>query len=141
MKKDWYSPGEIRWTVHQVLWVIRNLGSIQLGHWPQEASNYIDTQSIMGGRYKTTFETAIDVSAEITDRLEKCGPDGLILLAIECWGLSDDSLAKYFSMPIWSIRKRRKLALGYVASGPARRWLDTKKRKAESYKDYRQRKK
>ena len=90
---------------------------------------------------KAPFETAADYYIEITSRLERCGTDGLILEALESWGKSPSSLTSYFGMPEWSIRKRRKSALGYVASGPARRWHNTKKRKAEEYKDFKRRKK
>jgi len=135
---DWYSPGEIRFTIRQTLWLIQNLGSLEYGHYPTDASNYIDTGGKKGGR-KAPFETAADYYIEITDRLEKCGIDGLILEAIEAWGKSDESMAKYLNMPVWSIRKRAKSALGYVASGPGRRWHNSKKRAGESYPDFKKR--
>jgi len=137
MTDKWYSPGEIRFTVRQSLWLIRNLGSLQDGHYPAEVSNYIDT----GGRKsrKAPFETAADYYAEITDRLERCGIDGLILISIEAWGMSIASLSKYFNRPEWSIMRSRKTALGYVGSGPVRRWHTTKKRSGESYQDFKRR--
>ncbi len=138
-QKDWYSPGEIRFTIRETLWLIQNLEILRIGHYPPEASNYIDTGGRARGN-KSPFETASDYYIEITDRLEQCGQDGLILEAIEGWGKSEESMAKYLKLPVWSIRKRAKSALGYVASGPARRWHDTKKRPAESYQDFRRRK-
>ena len=139
-QKDWYSPGEIRFTVRQTRWLVQNLGSLQHGHYPSDASNYIDIGGAKSGRHKAPFETAADYYIEITARLEKCGVDGLILEAIEAWGKSEESLAKYLSMPLWSIRKRAKKALGYVASGPARRWHNTPKRKGETYQQFKLRK-
>lgn len=74
-------------------------------------------------------------------------PDGLILEAIECWGKSLESLAKYFRVEVWSIRKRRSRALGYVASGPDRRWHNTHnkdgklKREAQTYQEFKRRRK
>ncbi len=138
-QKDWYSPGEIRFKVREALWLIRNLGSLENGHWPPDASNYVDTLSRKGGRHKAPFETAADYYIEITARLEKCGQDGLILEAVESWGKTEASMAKYLGMPEWSIRKRAKSALGYVASGPVRRWHETEKRKAESYQEFKRR--
>ena len=138
-RKDYYSPGEIRFTVQQALWLIRNLETLRSGQpWPPEASNYIDIPGTRSGL--APFETPILYAVEIEDRLEKCGEDGLILEAIESWGKSTESMAKYLKMPEWSIKKRRKAALGYVASGPARRWHNTKKRKAETYQDFKKRK-
>ena len=140
--KDWYSPREIRFTRRQCLWLIRNLPSLREGYWPPEASTYTDLPgSKKTGKHKAYFETPIDYAVEISSRMEKCGIDGLILLAIECWGESEASLAKYLRMPEWLVRKRYKRALAYVASGPARRWHDTKKRKGESYQEFKRRKK
>lgn len=136
---DWYSPGQVRFTVKQTLWLIRNLGSLRDGHWPPEASSYIDITGKSSGRHKAPFATPIEYAAEVETRLEKCGLDGLILEAIECWGKTTASMASYLRMPEWSIRKRRKTALLYVASGPARRWHNTKKRIAETYQDFKKR--
>ena len=143
--KEWYSPGEIRFTVQQALWLIRSLGSLRGGTWPPDASNYIDIPGTKSRRNRAPFATPIEYAAEIESRLEKCVvdriPDGLILEAIECWGKTPESLATYLALEVWSIMKRRKAALGYVASGPARRWHNTKKRKAESYQHFKKRKK
>lgn len=139
--KDWYSPGEIRFTVQQALWLVRSLGNLRGGNWPPDASNYIDIPGSKSRRNRAPFVTPIEYAAEIEARLEKCGLDGLILEAIECWDKSTESMANYLRMPEWSIRKRRKTALGYVASGPARRWHNTKKRKGETYQDFKKRRK
>lgn len=143
MAKDiWFSPGAIKFTRRQALWLIQNLGILRGGFWPPEASSYIDIPigKKTAGR-KAPFETPVEYAAEIESRMERCRVDGLILLAIECWDESVASLANYLEMPEWSVRKRRKNALDYVASGPARRWHDTKKRKGESYQEFRIRRK
>lgn len=140
MAKDFYAPKEIWFSRQQVLWLIRDLPTLRGGYWPAEASNYIDISGKKTGRRKAPFITAAECYIEISARLEKCGIDGLILLAIECWGESEASLAKYLRMPEYSIRKRRKSALGYVASGPVRRWHTIKKRKGETYQEFKLRK-
>lgn len=137
MTKDWYSPGEIHFTRDTALWLIRNIAYIKREvEWPPEASSYIDNFINKSSSHKAPFITPIEAVAEITDRLEKCGLDGLILLAIEGWGESESSMAAYFRKPEWTIRKRYKQALRYVASGPARRWHTTKKRQGETYDDF-----
>jgi len=117
------------------------MGSLQYGSYPSDASNYTDMGGNRSGGHKAPFVTGADFYIEITDRLEKCGEDGLILEAIEAWGKSPEAMGKYLHKPLWSVLKRRRLAHGYVASGPARRWLKTPKRKAESYQEYKRRKK
>ena len=142
MAKDFYLPREIYFTRQQACWVIQNLGSLRAGYWPPEASSYTDIP--IGKRTpgrQAPFITPIECAAEITARMEKCGIDGLILLAIECWGESEEALAKYLGMSERSVRRGYKKALYYVASGPDRRWHDTRKRKGESYQEFRIRRK
>lgn len=140
--KDFYSPGEIWFSRQQTLWLIRNLPTLRGGYWPVEDSSYIDIPlGKKSVKHKAYFETPIEYAAEIEARLEHAGVDGLILEAIECWGKSVASLSKHFGKPEWVIWKRRKKALGYVASGPCRRWHDNPKRKAESYQDFKGRQK
>ncbi len=130
-EKDWYAPREIRFTRPTTRWLIRNLGCLQSGYWPPEASNYIDMPGT--GSKSAYFETPIQYAVEIEQRMEKCGEDGLILLAIYCWEMTLDSLARYFRKPSWVIRDKSKNALDYVASGYNRRWHNTAKRKAVDY--------
>ena len=140
--KDWYAPREVQFSLRSALWLLHNLGSLREGHWPVEESGYTDLPSIQKkGGGKAPFVTPVEFAAEITRRLERCRVDGLILLAIECWGESEESLAKYLRMPEWSIRRRARRALAYVASGPAARWQDTKKRKGETYQEFKARRK
>ncbi len=135
MAKDFYSPGEIWFTRPTALWLVQNLGTLGAGRWPSDASNYIGIPG-KKSQHKAYFETPIEYAAEIEDRLEQCGIDGLILEALESWGKSEESLAKYFGLQVWSIRKRANRALNYVASGQARRWHDTKNRGGISYREW-----
>ena len=135
MQQEWYAPREIKFNRRTALWLIQNLGTLLSGHWPPEASNYVDIFAKRTAR-RAAFTTPTEYAAEIEDRMEHCGRDGLILEAIECWGKSEESMAKYLGMPVWSVRKRLKNALAYVASGPDRRWHDTQKRKGKSYREF-----
>jgi len=138
--KDFYPPREIYFTIDTSLWLIQNLGILGEGHWPPDTSSYIDPGIInKTSSGKAPFVTPIEFAAEIEARLEKCGVDGLILEAIECWGKSEESMSKYLCMPLWSIRRRYKTALYYISSGPARRWHTTKKREGETYREFKRR--
>ena len=138
--KDWYSPGEIRFDVDTARWLIQNLSQLESGHWPPEASNYIDIPGTKSRGHRAPFATPVEYSAEVKSRMEKCVVDGvldgLILEAIESWGKSPESLAIYFGMTEWSIIKRAEKALRYVASGSARRWHKTSKRAAKTYPEF-----
>lgn len=142
--KDWYSPGEIKFTRVQILWILEHAGTLREGRWPNDPipSGYVDLPTIRkkGGK-EAYFIKPIEIIAEVESRLEKCGLDGLILEAIECWDKTIASMASYLRMQDYTIRKKRKTALGYVASGPARRWHDISKRKGETYAEFKHRKK
>ena len=141
MKKDFYHPGEIKFNRKTSLWLIQNLVTLREGHWPADSSSYIDIIGRKQPSRKSPFITPVEYAAEITTRMEKCGIDGMILLALECWGESEEALSKYLEMPLWSVRKRANRALSYISSGPARRWNDTNKRLGESYRIYKKPKK
>ncbi len=134
--KEWYSPGEVYFDHQTALWIIQNLGILRAGRWPPESSNYIDILTKKLGRHLAYFEIPIQYAAEIELRMEKAGLDGLILLAIECWGETEASLANYLTIPDWSINRRKRRALAYVASGAAARWKDTKKRSGMTYREF-----
>lgn len=119
MIERWYSPGQIRFTRLQMLWLIKNLPDLCEGRWTPnpEGSSSIDMPIIRKGkRGKSPTKDPCLVAAEVETRLEKCGIDGLILEAIVGWGKSDESISKYLGMPVWSVRKRAKRALGYISS-------------------------
>jgi len=146
LEKPWYAPWEVHFTHRTTLWLIRNLGALRAAQWPDDASNYRDIAKIRKkGGGVAPFITPVEFAAEITMRLEACGEDGLILLAMECWGESEYSLTRYLrrlGIPVWSIKKRCKNALRYVASGPDVRWHDSHnkhgelKRKAQTYREF-----
>ena len=116
MTKVWYSPGEIKFTRQQVLFLIRNLATLREGYWPQEASSYIDIPlGKKTAKHKAYFETPIEYAVEIQVRLERAGLDGLILEAVECWDKSEASLANYLRLPEWVIARRKRKALAFVA--------------------------
>lgn len=129
----WWPPREIAFRRRQMLWLIEHLPELREGYWPANpaGSGYIDLPIVRKGgvrSHQAPFITAAEYAAEVEARLEKCGIDGLILLAIECWGESEASLGKYLRMPEWSIRKRAKNALRYISGF---------KRKRRTYREFR----
>uniref|UniRef100_A0A6M3J7F3 Uncharacterized protein n=1 Tax=viral metagenome TaxID=1070528 RepID=A0A6M3J7F3_9ZZZZ len=139
--KDWYSPSEIRFNRQQCRWLIENLVYLRdIQKWPNQETGYMDNPEGHTTSLKAPFLTPVEYAIEISQRLEKCGIDGLILLAMVCWGETEDNLARYVGKSPTTIAKKGKMALGYVASGPVRRWINSKKRPAETYYEFRQRK-
>lgn len=127
----WWPPREITFRRKQMLFLIKSLPELREGHWPvdPDRSSSVDLPMIKkgkAGRRTAYFEVPASIAAEVEARLEKCGMDGLVLEAIECWEKTEASMAKYFGVPEWSIRKRAKNALRYISG-----W----ERRKQSYKD------
>uniref|UniRef100_A0A6M3L8S9 Uncharacterized protein n=1 Tax=viral metagenome TaxID=1070528 RepID=A0A6M3L8S9_9ZZZZ len=113
---EWFAPREIRFNRRTTIWLLENLETLQSGIWPPEASNYIDTNIRKKGvSRRAPSATPIEYAAEIEQRLERAGLDGLILEAIECWDRTAESLSKQLNMAEWTISKRRKRALRFVS--------------------------
>lgn len=128
----WWPSMEITFRRSQVLWLIEHLPELREGRWPANpaGSGYVDLPMIKKGRtgrHRSYFEIPASIAAEVEVRLESCSMDGLILEALECWGKSEQSLAKHLAIPPWSIRKRANNALRYISG-----W----KRKEQSYKEF-----
>ena len=138
MRVVYYSPSEITFDYKTCLWLLDNLMTLRSGSWPSE---HLDDASVPNQQMnqKAPFATPIEYAAELTARLEKCGEDGLKLLAIEGYKESTESVAKYFGKPEWSTLKGAKTAMRYISSGHTRRWLDNRKRVGVSYKEFKKR--
>ena len=143
---EYYKPNEIRYTRNHCLWLLHNLVELRNGQRWLVDPHQAESTSQPNPSSNANFVAAIEFVAEITERLEHCGRDGLILLAMECYGESEYSLSKYMGIPAWSVLKRSKSALSYVASGMNRRWHDVKnkdgtmKRKGETYAEFKDKK-
>lgn len=81
---DYYKPNEIwqKWTVEQVKWLLPHLHLLREGSYPKDPkeTGYLDTP--IGKRQVRSvagFVTAADIYAELTDRIEATGIDGLLL--------------------------------------------------------------
>ncbi|KKL52335.1 hypothetical protein LCGC14_2286450, partial [marine sediment metagenome] len=70
-QKDWYSYGEIRYTLSQILFLLEHRDLLESGRWPSEHKETGYTGSSKGRTYKTEgyFVKAIVVIAELNIRL------------------------------------------------------------------------
>lgn len=139
MAELWWEPRQIVFNREQVLWLLAWLLSIREGNWPPDPryTGYTDTAGVTKTRsYRAPFEAAALVAAELDARIRACGQDGEMLLAYHCYGMEATRIAKLVKMDEERVMRRIKRALRYIASGPARRWHDTPKRKALTYQEF-----
>ena len=121
-----YSPGAIRFTREQCLWILANAESFKVGVWPPDFS--IETGYI-GGKGKTTghnasFENPKMVYGELQVRIAHCNSDGYYLSQVyssENQLVEMDRIARAFQIDINEVSARVEKALKYV-TGWCRRW-------------------
>ena len=92
--KDFYSPGEIRYTRDQMLWGILHLSLLEVGDWPPEhkETGYVGSR---GSRNtKTKFLPAALFYAEITARLKTTGEAGEALVDEVQGGIDYEGLSR-----------------------------------------------
>jgi len=97
--KDWYSERDIVYCPHQIIWVLRHLGELKAGFWPEkplteeQERNYLPGPGkvpSMGGIYgNASFERAICVAADVESRIDKTGRDGRTLRTFYSQGYND----------------------------------------------------
>ncbi len=121
---EYYKPGEIwqKWSVPQVKWLIFNINLLRGGSYPRDPkeTGFYDTP--VGKRQikaKASFIVSADIYSELTDRIESCGLDGL-LLEISYTNGEDDRIqieqhiASLLHEDINDIDRRINRALRYV---------------------------
>ena len=76
---EWYSFGMIRWCPWQVLWIIYHRISLGVGQWPIDQKPEGEKRR---GKPKAEayYVKAVLVLAEVMNRIEMAGDDGLALL-------------------------------------------------------------
>lgn len=99
-----------------ILWLIKHLPLLQEGIYPPDAKRLKEFPPLVkkGGSGKAPFVEPILWAVEVERRLLRAKTDGLILLCIECFGVSEASLAGYFGTTEEQIRRRANEALRYV---------------------------
>jgi len=138
MNETYYRPSELTYNKSCILWLLKNLPELRKGEYPPNpaGSSYTDIPGKVRAKSGAYYQVVAEVAAEIDMRLSKCGLDGLILEAIESWGVSHERIAKALSMPVEEVIRRAYWALSYISSGRDMRWHTTKRRKSITYRDW-----
>lgn len=124
MIEQYYRPSQIRYLRDDVIWMIREVLTLEVGEWPKEATEGGETSK--SPIHCAPFENPVIVRAEVEQRIELTKSDGETLI----WEIQVGKVEYYdFLCPA------AKRALNYVCSGPKRRkmtypeWLRNHKTK------------
>ena len=119
MTEDWYSPGEIQFYKHQLIWLFYWLSEIKEGRWPPGGA-----EEISGGQpsFHAPFEICICITSEVEERVKMTGQDGYMCQDYFTNNIFDDRiLAQKYNCPIGEVRGRIFRALRYMAGRDRKR--------------------
>jgi hypothetical protein len=140
MSDDWYAPNEVwQFKAEHICWLLEHLPLLKGGFYPPDPASAMSP----GGRQfhaGASFEAAKQLYIELTERLERCGLDGLLLIVREGLGLGEDELGDFLKQPRHKIGKRADTALRYV-SGRGRKWMRRGEYEPLTYHEFRHHKK
>jgi len=132
--REWYSYGEIRFSRSQILWLIMHLEFAPDG-WPPEykESGYVGGKS--SRKQRAPFEMPACIWAELRKRIEATGQNGLWMEIVysnpENYPWQIQHIANAMRFEYRTIERRIHTALRYVTG---------RRRKAISYREFRERK-
>jgi len=125
---EYYLPNMIFFCRPQIFWLIENLLPLDGAVWPVNTTGYTDTPRVQHSpNFHAPFETSIQIHAELTWRLERCGRDGETLVSEVQQGLNSYSqlapAAKGAINYISGVRRRR---------DPYRKWRYQQQQKSDN---------
>lgn len=79
---DWFSYGDIRFCLPQMLWLIAHLKELGEGSWPMGDEGFVQTPyGAFLLRQEGYFVKAAEIAGEVSWRLSKTNTDGKLLVA------------------------------------------------------------
>ena len=78
--KDWFNFAEIRWCVHQIIWILLHVAILRAGHWPQDPYGADNNTSSRTIKTEASFVKPELVIAELEERLKRCGKQAELLV-------------------------------------------------------------
>ena len=114
-QKDWFSYGEIKYTLDQILFLLEHKDLLESGRWPPEHKDSGYTGSSKGRAYRTEgyFVKPVIIIAELTTRLKDCNLDGELVIERYTNGYDEMDLADRHKLDYFDVIKRISTALSY----------------------------
>ena len=119
---EWFSPSVISYCPYQVEWILINLSMLEEGRWPPDHkdtgySDYGGRKLRRGGAY---FEVPVCVAADVTMRLDRCGPDGVLAKKCLADGWDTYTLAQILRKPEEVLQNKIQRVIKYCSGSRAR---------------------
>jgi len=78
--KEWFDFSEIRWCIHQVIWLLQFKETLLDGRWPQDPYGADNNTSSRTVKTEASFVKPELVIAELEARLDRCGIQAELLV-------------------------------------------------------------
>jgi hypothetical protein len=131
-----FTPQTLRYDRAGVEWIICHAETLKRGEWPGGLSTeYLDTPISSGRSNRAPFENPCLIIAELEIRVKRCGLDGF-LAEEKINGKTEEEIARDRYLDIDYVRRRINKVLWYCSSGRIARWIDTRKRKGQTYEEW-----
>jgi len=78
--KEWYHYGEVRWCVHQVVWLLQHKEILRSGRWSKDFYGSDDSVGQRSVKTEASFVKPELVIAELEARLKMVGPQAELLI-------------------------------------------------------------
>lgn len=134
-----YQPQDINFDRPCVEWILEHYRTLSSGFWPgvRPSSGYTELPSkSRRGIHRAPFENPVLVAAEVMLRVKKCGLDGYLVEEKYIDLKSEEDIANERGLDAEDISRRINKVLWYCASGRLPRWVDTKRRKGQTYEGW-----
>jgi hypothetical protein len=139
--KEWvyYCFWEVRYSQNCVAFLLPYLVLLSEGRYPPDPTpNGYTSSEVQQTSVDSTaaFIKASEIYSELTRRLKRCWPDDDLLehYCVEGIPLADIARSHYITEEdCWN---RMQNAISYISSGPAPRWVTTKRRRGLSYPEW-----
>lgn len=123
-KLVWVSAGSLKYDREHNEFILPYLFELREGRYPLR---HKETGYVGGSRSTrlTTapFEKAGNVAIELDRRLARTGQDRSLVELSYCENWDDNSIAGYFNLEEWYVRRQIENAVSYISSGDCPRWL------------------
>lgn len=130
IKKEWFSPGEIRFNREQVIFLLENSRLLESGYYPPNPAEtgYNELKVLVRrGKPRAYFEVPVGLIGEVKARLSRAGIDGEMIWDKYRYDLTEDQLSAYYVLSYEEVIAGLNSAMWFIVG-----W----RREKQSYEDW-----
>ena len=100
----------------RVVWILRHLQTLEAGEKPGGySSSYTELPMTKKGGGWAPFEGPAGLAAVVTERLERCGQDGVCVYLCYCFRRDWQTVSRMMGLDYYDMKKRMNWVIGYIS--------------------------